>query len=109
MAVSHASRASARSAKGAIDLTLTGELDIANCGPIPSAVEQRCRDGYRRIRIDLEAVTFIDAAAANAFVEAARRAEVLGCEVVLGAVHGLPLRVLRLLELEALLESASDD
>jgi anti-anti-sigma factor len=85
------------------ELTLTGEIDMANCDRVPIDVERLCRQGYRRIRIDLEAVAFIDAAAVSRFLEARERAAALRCEVVLCAVHGLPLRVLRMLELDTVL------
>ena len=49
-------------------------------------------------------MTFIDAAAVRAFVQARHRAGALGCELVLANVHGLPLRVLRLVELDTVLE-----
>jgi anti-anti-sigma factor len=84
-------------------LTLSGELDLANSGHLAADVEALCRRRPVRIRIDLGAVTFIDAAAVRAFVEARHRARTLGCELVLSNVHGLPLRVLRLVELDTVL------
>ncbi len=91
------------------ELTLSGELDLANSGHLAADVEALCRRRQGRIRIDLGAVTFIDAAAVRAFVQARHRAGALGCELVLSNVHGLPLRVLRLVELDTvLLEEGSD-
>ena len=90
-------------------LTLAGEIDLANCGDIPVDVERLCRQGCRRVRLDLGAVSFIDAAAVSAFLEARRRAQGFGCEVVLGAVCGVPLRVLRLLELDRMLIIEADE
>jgi len=90
-------------------LALAGEIDLANCGSIPVDVERLCCQGHRRVQLDLGAVTFIDASAVSAFLAARRRAEGFGCEVVLGAVRGLPLRVLRLLELDTVFVIESDD
>ncbi len=85
------------------ELTLSGELDLANSRHLAADVEALCRRRQCRIRIDLGAVTFIDAAAVRAFVQARHRARTLGCELVLSNVHGLPLRVLRLVELDTVL------
>jgi anti-anti-sigma factor len=82
---------------------LVGEFDLANCAEIVVNVEQLCRRGKCRVRIDLGAVTIIDAAAVGAILEARNRARALGCDIVLAAVHGLPLRVLQVLELDTLL------
>jgi len=90
-------------------LALDGEIDAANCGDIPVDVERLCRQGCRRVRLDLGAVSFIDAAAVSAFLEARRRAQGFGCEVVLGAVGGLPLRVLRLVDLDPVFIMEEDD
>ena len=89
-------------------LALAGELDLANCGQIPADVERLCRQGCQRVRLDLGAVSFIDAAAVSAFLEARSRARRFGCEVVLVAVRGLPLRVLRWLELDTELVEEAD-
>ena len=63
------------------ELTLSGELDLANSGRL----------------------------AVRSFVQARHRAGALGCELVLSNVHGLPLRVLRLVELDTvLLEEGSN-
>jgi len=34
------------------EVTLEGEIDIANCAQIPLNVEGLCRAGFRRIRMD---------------------------------------------------------
>ena len=81
-------------------LALSGEIDLSNCSDIPIDVEKLCRQGCQRVRLDLGDVSFIDATAVSAFLEARRRAQGFGCEVVLGAVGGSPLRVVRLLELD---------
>jgi anti-anti-sigma factor len=80
-----------------------GEFDCSNCADLVARVDKLCRQRGRRIRIDLGAVTFIDAAAVGAFLRARHRARTLGCEVVLGSVHGLPLRVLQILGVDTLL------
>jgi anti-anti-sigma factor len=97
---------------GTAELMLAGEIDLANCGQIAADVEHLCRGPDRRVRIDLGAVTFIDAAAVGAFVRAYHRARALGCELVLRNVHGLPRRVLELLDLDTVLieqDEADDD
>ena len=90
-------------------LALAGEIDLANCGSIPVDVERLCRQGHREVRLDLRAVSFIDASAVSAFLEARTRAQGFGCELVLGAVRGSPLRVLRLLELDTVFGIESDE
>jgi anti-anti-sigma factor len=92
------------------DLIFTGELDFANCAEIEAAVERLCMQRCR-VRIDLGAVTFIDAAVVGAFVRARQCARAVGCDVALANAHGLPLRVLRVVGLATDLvdEGASDD
>jgi len=90
-------------------LSLAGEIDLANCGDIPADVDRLCRQGCREVRLDLGAVFFIDAAAVSALLEARTHAQEFGCEVVLGAVRGLPLRVLRLLELDTVFIIEADE
>jgi len=85
------------------EVTLEGEIDIANCAQIPLNVEGLCRAGFRRIRMDMEAVTFIDCSAVHAFVDATERARQHGCTVVLTRVRERALRVLQLLELDTVL------
>jgi anti-anti-sigma factor len=85
------------------DVTLKGEIDLANCADIPRNVEELCRAGFRRIRLDMDAVTFIDCSAVHAFVDAFERARERGCTVVLTRVPRRSLRVLQLLELDAVL------
>ena len=92
-------RESARTA----DLVLTGELDVANCARIAADVTRLCEQGHRWIRIDLGAVTFIDAATLGAFVEARQCARAFGGEVVLASAHGLPMRLLQMFGLDAML------
>jgi anti-sigma B factor antagonist len=85
------------------DLVLTGELDVANCARIAAEVATLCEQGRRRIRIDLGAVTFIDAATLGAFVQSHECARAFGADVVLASAHGLPLRLLRMFGLDAML------
>jgi anti-anti-sigma factor len=84
------------------ELTLSGELDLANCDEIVADVERLCRR-HRHVRIDLGAVTFIDAAAVGSLLRAHDRARALGCTLALGNVHGFPLRLLQLLDLDTVL------
>jgi anti-anti-sigma factor len=85
------------------DVVVAGEIDVSNCDQIASGVDRRCVEGCTRIRIDLGAVTFIDAAAIGTLITARDRARAAGCEVVVVAVHGLPLRMLQMLCLDTVL------
>jgi anti-anti-sigma factor len=84
-------------------LRLVGELDIANCEEIVAAVGRLCRRGRREVRVDLGAVTFLDAAGVGGLLRARERGLAAGCAVVLVGVHGWPLRVLRVLGLDTVL------
>lgn len=92
------------------EIALVGELDLATSDTIVPQVERWCRRPHRRVRLDLGGVTFLDAAGVRALLRARHRARALGCELVLANVHGMPLRVLQLLELDAVLleQEASD-
>jgi anti-anti-sigma factor len=85
------------------ELTLEGEIDLANYEHIAPKVEDLCRAGFRRIEIDMDAVTFIDCSAVHAFVNAFERARQCGCTMVLTRVRARQLRVLQLLELDTVL------
>ena len=87
----------------AVELVLAGEIDLSTCTDIAGDVEHLCRQGHRLVRIDLGAVTYIDAATVSAFLDARARARALGSDVRLRAVHGLPLRVLRICRLDTVL------
>jgi anti-anti-sigma factor len=84
-------------------VTLAGELDCSNCADVIARVERLCRERGHRIRIDIAAVTFIDAGTVGTFLRAHHRARAVGCEVVLRNVHGFPLRVLQLLGVDDVL------
>ena len=85
------------------ELVLAGEIDVSNCNQIVREVDRLCAERCRRIRIDLGVVTFIDAATIGALIRARDRARAAGCEVVLVAVNGLPLRMLQMLRLDTVL------
>ncbi len=93
----------------AVELVLAGEIDVASCTNIPADVERLCWQGHGLVRIDLGSVTYIDAATVRAFLEARERARALGSDVMLRAVHGLPLRVLRICELDTVLVEGNLD
>jgi anti-anti-sigma factor len=84
-------------------LTIAGELDCSNCADVTARVERLCQQRDRRVRIDLGAVTFIDAATVRTFLRAHHRPRAVGCEVVLRNVHGFPLLVLQLLGVDDVL------
>ncbi len=54
-------------------LIVAGELDIATAPELEASVRALCKDGARRIEIDLSELTFIDSAGVRAVLVAADR------------------------------------
>jgi anti-sigma B factor antagonist len=64
-------------------LALDGELDIGAAPRVQDAVTQLCRDGVRRLTLDLSRLEFIDSSGLAAVVYVSRQCERHGCELEL--------------------------
>lgn len=51
-------------------VSASGEFDLANSGNIAAILAERLRAGARSVRLDLSDVTFVDATAVSAIVQA---------------------------------------
>lgn len=92
-------------------LTASGELDLATCPDLRSALAGARRGGASTVVVDLGAVTFVDSSVLGVLVEA-HRALVPGQRMQVTGASGLPLRVLQLTGLDGVLDvvrSPQDD
>ena len=83
-------------------VALSGEIDLTNAAEVSNRL---CKvvDQSRRMVVDLEAVTFIDARGIEACVLAQRHARARGCVMRFANAQGIVARVIEILDLEAVL------
>jgi anti-anti-sigma factor len=84
-----------------------GEIDVATAPYLHDAILDQIRAAPRTV-VDFAEVTFIDAAGVNALLRANRTAQDLGARLTIVHVHGLVDRVLRLLEVDHILDIAPE-
>jgi anti-anti-sigma factor len=91
-------------------LFLSGELDVSQRDAVAAALRRLLQRGPARIRVDLGAVTFLDAAIVNVLVDARRLATASGGDLLLRRVRGAPRVVLEAVRLDGVLldESCRD-
>jgi anti-anti-sigma factor len=83
-------------------VALSGEIDLTNAAEIYTRL---CKvvDRSRRMVVDLDAVTFIDARGIGACVVAQRHARARGCDMRFANPRGIVARVIEILDLDTLL------
>jgi anti-sigma B factor antagonist len=84
------------SAPGIETITLSGELDIATADELTAALDALSVDREGRLVIDLSAVGFMDSTGLRVLIEANRRAEAGGYELVIVTGESPAKRVLEL-------------
>ena len=95
-----------REAAGVTEVWLCGEIDL---GSSPGMVEDLNRlfgADNRAIRVDLAAVTFLDASGIGSCLQVQQRARARGCDLVFANPRGIVARVISLLGLESVLLGA---
>lgn len=85
---------------GVVELCLAGEIDVATAPVLVAAVEDAIADGCRSVTVDLDAVTFMDAAGVGALVHAQKEMTGQGGELVLVCNSPTPRRLLHLTQME---------
>jgi anti-sigma B factor antagonist len=85
-------------------IEVVGEIDIATAPKLAEAIEGALAQGLRPIRLDMRAVTFIDASVLGLFVRVQKRYERTDGAPVVEVVAGpFVERVIRLAEMERFL------
>jgi anti-anti-sigma factor len=83
-------------------IDVAGDLDMATAPQLGEVVEAACEQGARSILLDLSGVTFLDSSGLRAIVEASKRIELTGGDIICTGLSGAAHRVL---ELTGVLES----
>ena len=91
-----------------VELHLTGELDAWSSDKLDDYLRRNEEQGAAEIRIDLAGLAFIDAAGVGTLVAAARRAGTGGWRLSLANAHGLVARVIKLTQLEEMIDHWQD-
>jgi len=79
-------------------LVVSGELDLAATPELERAVETLCREGVRRLTIDLQRLSFMDCAGFATLVSACEFCNERGCVTTLVASDGPVRRVIGIIE-----------
>jgi anti-anti-sigma factor len=101
--------ADVREAEGTTEVSLCGEIDLANAAEIEALLLRACAGPNRVVNVDLGAVTLIDACGLRSCLDAQRQAREEGRDLVFSAPQGIVARVIRVLELESVLLGATSD
>jgi anti-sigma B factor antagonist len=95
-----------REAAGVTEVWLCGEIDLASGPGIVDDLDRLFGRDNRAIRVDLAAVTFLDASGLGSFLTLQRRARAAGCDLVFTNPRGIVARVINLVGLESALLGA---
>lgn len=79
-----------------VTVSASGEFDLTNSGNIAAILAERLRAGARSVRLDLSGVTFVDATAVSAIVQARTLYRARRTPLRITGQHGIVARVLAL-------------
>jgi anti-anti-sigma factor len=85
-------------------LRMTGELDLATVDEFVSRIRERIAPG-NALTVDLRGLTFMSAAGVSACLSVQRDARASDCAVTFVHAQGIVARVLRILDVEAILST----
>jgi anti-anti-sigma factor len=77
-------------------VSASGEFDLTNSGDIAAILAERLRAGARSVRLDLSGVTFVDATAVSAIVQARALYDARCATLRIAGQRGIVARVLAL-------------
>ena len=95
-----------REAAGATEVWLCGEIDLASSQAMVEELGPLFGRDSRAIRVDLSAVTFLDARGIGSCLSLQQRARAGGRDLVFANPRGIVARVIHLLGLESVLLGA---
>ena len=93
----------AESQPDAYVIRITGELDLAGCPGLESALQEAEQAHADRIIVDLEALTFIDSIGLRTLLQASRRSASNGNRLQITRGKGQPAKMFRLTGLDEVL------
>jgi len=82
---------------------LRGELDLTTAPRLEQLLDELCRDGYRRITLDMSGLDFLGASALSVFVRVDQTLRAAGGELVLTRPSRMASRILSITGLDATL------
>ncbi len=85
-----------RGGRATRQLSLSGELDLADARVLETAVTRACIEGVLLLSLDLEALTFIDASGLRAILRARAMCQEHGAELTVAPGEGAARRLLEL-------------
>jgi anti-sigma B factor antagonist len=65
---------------GGMEIRCAGEIDVGSCAKLIDAFDRVFSDGAEAVRVDMQAVTFIDSTGIGCLLHGALKAEKLGTE-----------------------------
>jgi anti-anti-sigma factor len=94
-----------RDAAADIEVTLYGEIDLASAEVVD---DLQCLFEHRprALRVDLAAVTFLDARGIASMLDLQKRGRACGCEVGFTNAHGIVAKAITLCDLDSILLGA---
>ena len=92
-----------READGTTEVSLCGEIDLANAAVVEAQLLRACAGPNRVVNVDLQAVALIDGSGIRACVNAQQFARDQGCELMFSEPQGIVARVIRVLGLESVM------
>lgn len=91
-----------------VELKVAGELDLATINILAAALREQLADGHRYLRIDLDELTFCDAAGVGALLHWHGRIVARGGAVILTNVRPLLGVIMKLTRLDTVLLTANE-
>lgn len=83
-----------------ISVSVTGDLDAANCDYLLQCVEGQIEDGYTKLILDCQHLEYISSMGLGMLIRVHSRMKNLGGDVKLARLHGTVAEILRLVKLD---------
>src|SRR5918911_1198111 len=81
-----------------VRIAVSGELDLVTSRPLAKALDEAVRARPERIVVDLDRVTFIDAAGVHVLVDAERKLNRVGATLTIANLHEPMSNILRMVD-----------
>ena len=87
---------------------VTGDLDLYAASTFATAVAGRMDAGVRRVVVDFGAVRYLDSSGVGALIRLLQKAKVLGGELRVVRLSGMPHKVLEMSNILSILKTSPD-
>lgn len=92
---------------GAVVLSISGEVDLANELSLRACLKTATEAGKHLVVVDLKDLRYIDLSGINALLDASRSVAHNGCSIVLAAVPPTAQRILQIVGLDQVIQTFS--